>query len=156
MNPATPVTKTLLALLATLPSVYAAPLILGDISGDTRGTDAIDIQFNRTPSSYVASGDFAVAVGYANMAAGDYSLVVGHYNSVQNIESAAFGQWNTVAGIGYAFGVYNYVLNEGGCEPSSICTGVSGAYGANNTIYAAGNDAFVFGRGNSILIVAKV
>lgn len=66
----------------------ANAIIGGDFTGNARGQYAFDLQVIRSSPADVASGDYAVAVGYANIAAGLNSVAIG--NSVHAYQQYAF------------------------------------------------------------------
>ena len=162
------ITKTLLCLFATLPSAHAVTLILGDTTGNARGSNAIDIQAARYSATEVASGSHAVAIGMFNTASGNDSITVGRDNSTSGsynvnlglsnwtysgtTESATVGLGNEVKGAGgLAFGYANVVFdNYGNVGGSWYGTHqFSSAFGAFNSIEPAATRSYVFGRGNT-------
>ena len=140
--------KLLLGLMAAVPVAHASALILGDTSGNSRGTDAVDIQTARNQASEVASGDMAMVVGLYNAAQGESNIVVGNYNltygsSAGDEFSTAFGSTNTVHGFGAAFGFVNEVTNN-----DLYWEEASMAFGGNNIL--SGHNAFAFGEYNEV------
>jgi hypothetical protein len=73
-----------------------SPVIVGDISGNSRGTLSVDIQASRNTTTHVASGQNAVAVGSFNTAAGAYTTALGSFNTVLNNYSTGVGYSNNV------------------------------------------------------------
>ncbi len=163
-------TQTLLALFATLPSTYAATLILGDTTGNARGTNSIDIQSFRSGPTEVTSGSGSVSVGISNTTTGNEGVSFGLYNSTagyynvnlgssnytyaSTVESAVVGLGNEVTGAGgLAFGYCNVVFdNYGYANPNNGWYQnllYSSAFGSFNSIEAAATKSYVFGRGNT-------
>jgi Chaperone of endosialidase len=95
-------------------------LIIGDITGNARGTGAVDLQI-RTSAAQVASGLNSVAVGYKNTAdgvqgsafgtennaAGNWSLSAGYYNTANGTKSIAVGNENNVGTNMFSIGIGN-------------------------------------------------
>lgn len=69
-----------------------------DQGGDERGTSALNLQTGRTNDAYVASGDYATALGYQSKASGQHSFAVGYGANADNY-GLAIGQ-NSTAGAG--------------------------------------------------------
>ncbi len=104
--------KSLLCVLATLPAAYAAPLVLGDTtSGDTPGTNAIDIQTARDSgqSWQAATGSTSIAFGTANSASGSRTMSLGQHNEATNDLSMSIGAFNVSDGFGMALGYSNTI-----------------------------------------------
>lgn len=140
------VAKTLLALLATLPATYASSVILGDTSGDPRGTDSIDIQTYRGSPAEVTYGWNAVGVGMGNTT-GNESASFGLYNITTGWQSSSFGLGNEVTvDSATAVGLCNYVY----APPGQFYDDPTGAFGFLNTINSAAGGSFSFGRNNTI------
>ena len=123
----------------------------GDLTGDTRGANALDIQSSRNTTTQVASGARATAVGYRNTASGPsasaigynntasayYSSTFGVSNTASNTNSSAFGSSNTASAVySSAFGSSNTASNTD-----------SSAFGYNNT--ASGSNSSAFGIFNT-------
>jgi hypothetical protein len=128
-------------------------IIGGDLTGDTRGEDALDIQSLRFSSTQVANGYQSTAIGVGNIASATSSLALGYNNSAIAQDGSAFGNFNT-AGYTYAsaFGFSN--IAEGGeealafgAENSAIGTSTS-AFGVGN--YVESERSAAFGKDNSI------
>jgi len=72
-------------------------LIGGDFIGNARGTYALDVQTGKRDDrgdpilTEVASGNFAVALGWGNEASGEYSIAVGNINEATNQNTVAIG-----------------------------------------------------------------
>lgn len=141
-----PLTKTLLCLIATLPAAYAAPLILGDTTGNTRGIDAVDAQSVRADATQVAAGAASITIGQYNKATGDIGISIGYENTSAQ-ESIAVGLVNSVVGLGYAFGYDNVIF--GGTSPWPEYK-PSGAFGLSNVVSVGADFSFVFGRNNTV------
>lgn len=58
-------------------------LIIGDISGNARGVNSIDIQNIRDDATQVTSGANSLAFGSRNRVDGDFSIVIGDENEVE-------------------------------------------------------------------------
>ena len=80
----------------------------GDMTGNARGANALDLQSYRQTATQVASGDSSSAVGYGNTASGYYSSAVGIINYASRYKSIAVGLGNTASGnYSSAVGRYN-------------------------------------------------
>lgn len=66
-------------------------VIIGDVSGNARGTTALDIQTARGIPSNVASGVSSTAIGNSSSASGDFSVVLGIASSAIGVDSIAVG-----------------------------------------------------------------
>jgi len=74
--------------------------IMGDKTGNARGSDSIDIQASRTADTQVASGDDTICFGKNNTGVGDNGVLIGEGNtssSSSNIISVGID--NTIAGL---------------------------------------------------------
>lgn len=125
-------------------------VILGDVSGNPRGSYALDLQSGRTLATQVASGTCSVAVGVGNIASSFRSSALGAFNTASGCFSSAFGYNNTASGCGAStFGLGNtatgihsvafgYTNTASGCRSSS--------FGTQNT--ASGVYSLAVGRAN--------
>lgn len=87
-------------------------VIIGNTSGNTRGSNAIDIQRVRTTVAYVASGTNAVAIGNSQMASGSNSVAVGGINVASGSTSVAVGYNNAAQALqAVALGMGNLAQN---------------------------------------------
>ena len=75
-------------------------LIGGDVSGNARGPQAIDIQTFRIAATEVASGNRSIAIGAASTASGHYSSAIGYSNLASGDNSTASGYDNLADGAG--------------------------------------------------------
>jgi len=97
-------------------------VIGGDVTGNARGANALDIQSTRSQvtqvaaglqatavgASTTASGDYSVAIGYKATASGNYSVAAGRYTTASDYSSTAVGSGNTASGYyGIAIGIAN-------------------------------------------------
>ena len=140
--------------------------IAGDLSGNPRGSNAIDIQSGRLTVERVALGIRSSAFGQENTASGYQSSAVGYNNTASGYNSSAVGYNNTASGFYFpsAFGQENTVSGYRSCAFGSANTAngnycsafgydntanfyKASAFGADNT--AAGYSACAFGRSNS-------
>jgi Head domain of trimeric autotransporter adhesin len=116
-------------------------------NGNTRGVGAIDLQAIRTLATQVASGDYSIVIGKANIASGNYSTAAGYNNTATNTSSLAVGYNNTSSGINStALGSTN--VASGGASTAvgynNMTTGVSStAIGDTNT--SAGQNSVALG-----------
>jgi hypothetical protein len=112
-------------------------IVAGDLTGDSRGDEALDVQAGRNFSTQVASGASSSAVGYDNRALGDKSSAFGYYNNANQPRSSAFGYSNETLGEkSSAFGYQNAATG-----------GNSSAFGYSNT--AGGSGSSVVGNSNA-------
>ena len=83
-------------------------IIGGDMTGNARGANALDIQSTRSHVVQVASGIQATALGLHNKASGNYAIAVGYKNTASHYYSQAIGRHNTADGdYSHAIGAYN-------------------------------------------------
>ncbi|HEY9697017.1 MAG TPA: hypothetical protein V6D10_07125 [Trichocoleus sp.] len=61
----------------------------GSVSGNARGTGAVDLQSLRSSATQVASGNYSFVVGQNNTAAGVSSVAIGHTNNCNSIAVAS-------------------------------------------------------------------
>lgn len=113
-------------------------LLAGDLTGNARGADAIDIQSERfSTADRVASGNASLALGHGNTASGYLSATVGYRNLASGYLSTALGNVNTASG-DYSSAIGSD--NDATAEASS-------AFGYWNT--ASGNYSSAFGFWNT-------
>lgn len=65
---------------------------LGAVSGNNRGSGAVDLQVNRTSATQVASGNYSLVAGQNNSAAGANSVALGLGCSAAQSNSIALGR----------------------------------------------------------------
>jgi hypothetical protein len=130
--------------------------------GNTRGTNAIDLQLNRSASTQVANGSHAVVIGGArNTASGDYATTVGGYsNTASGPAAVALGDTNTasgndaiVAGGGSntASGYYAATIGGTGLTAQGYGQLVIGQYNVlqgASTLFTYGDQALMIGNGS--------
>lgn len=120
-------------------------------TGNTRGTDALDLQSQRTLVTQVASGDNATAIGSLNIASGLRATAVGFSNTAAGQVSTAIG-YGSSTGSSYTTAV-GYGNSVGGSEGSglgfanSASSNFTSAVGHNNS--ASGDWASSIGANNS-------
>jgi len=127
-------------------------IIAGDLTGNDRGTNAIDIQSARFAVTQVASGTSSSAIGVYNTASGTYgSSAIGHTNNAEGTNSSAIGYTNNAEG-GNSSAI-GYTNNASGNNASAIgyTNNVSGtnSSGVGYINIVSGNNASAFGRSNS-------
>jgi len=128
-------------------------IVAGDLTGNSRGVGALDIQNSRSNVTQTASSTYSVAVGIRNTASGAGSIAVGYSNtSSANYGSCAFGYINTASGFaGAAVGLRNTASGSTRSSAFGYLNTASGdqssAFGYNNT--ASGNYSSAFGKGNT-------
>ena len=71
----------------------------GDLGGNARGTNAINIQSSRSAATQVASGNNAVAIGLQSAASNDNTLAIGAFTSVTGYGSTAVGNSSGASGM---------------------------------------------------------
>jgi len=104
--------------------------------GNKRGIGAVDLQMGRGTAAQVASGNYSVALGYANTASGNYSVALGAGNGASGNYSVALGYANAASGyaavaFGYgngASGVYSVALGCLANTRSVPCATAQGWY----------------------------
>ncbi len=72
-----------------------AATIVGDVTGNARGTNALDIQSSRSSATQVASGVGAVAVGFRNTVSADGASAFGSYINNSIASSTQIGSGDT-------------------------------------------------------------
>ena len=112
-------------------------IIAGDLTGDSRGGLALDVQSYRGSSSQVASGSSSSAVGYDNRAFGTSSSAFGYYNNAVAFKSSTFGYSNEALGDGSSAVGYN----------NTSSGFYSSAFGYGNS--AGGSGSSVVGKNNA-------
>ena len=142
-------------------------IVAGDLTGNSRGSNALDVQSGRSGSTPVASGSEAIAVGFGNTASNVRSITFGFENTASagggigigyqnttsgNFGSSAFGYKNTASGYtSTSMGAYNTasgLTRASAVGYSNTASGdQSSAFGYSNT--ASGNYSSAFGKGNS-------
>ena len=70
----------------------------GDLGGNARGANAINIQSARNASPQVASGGNSIAIGTNSTASGDYCSASGYNAKATNIYCTASGYYSTASG----------------------------------------------------------
>jgi len=108
--------------------------ILGDTTGNTRGSRAVDLQSYRASVTQIASGSESTTVGLRNTASGANSGAFGWQNTAVNLNDNAFGYNNTSSGA--------YSTTVGGSNTASGY--VSTASGYHST--ASGSYSTAMGR----------
>ena len=127
-------------------------IVAGDLSGNSRGSNATDVQSARSGSSKVASGNNSSAFGYDNTSSGVYSSSFGYSNTASGTYSSSLGYRNTASGGGASavggrntasgltrsssFGYYNTASGDksSGFGYYNIASGdKSSGFGYNNT-----------------------
>lgn len=111
-------------------------IIGGDLTGDARGVNAVDIQSERSAAGQVASASNGVAIGQRNTASGYYSSVAIGYGNTAGVNGIAIGRDNTASG-------YKNVAIGYSCEASNS----SVAAGYQNT--SSGQYSLALGYSNT-------
>ena len=113
-------------------------LIAGNLTGNARGTNAVDIQSGRGAVTQVASGTNSSAFGYGNTASGFNSSAFGHSNTASSYYSSAVGYDNTASG--YFSSAFGYLNNAEGNYSSAVGY-INSASGDNSSAVGYGNNA---------------
>ena len=128
-----------------------AALIIGDLSGDSRGEGAVCIAPDRLNTDEIASGQYAIAIGYRAQASTTRSVSIG-YNSIAAtaVEGTAIGSDSQVlAGQGVAVG---YSAGVGQYGSRAIAIGNNATAAGQNDI-CIGNEAYSLATaGHNIVI----
>src|SRR3990167_6493511 len=66
-------------------------IVGGNLSGNTRGANALDVQTKRDVATQVASGNYSSAIGQKNTASGNYDTAIGRNNTASANYSTAIG-----------------------------------------------------------------
>jgi hypothetical protein len=112
------------------------PFLMGDFSGNTRGTGSIDMQFSRTAITPVASGTDSLAFGYKNTVSGQEAFAVGHTNTASGYRSTVFGYNNSNTGTQcLTVGIGNTQAGSNGTVVgvSNVISGGTGVGSSNRT-----------------------
>ena len=124
-------------------------IIGGDFSGNARGSRSIDVQFERTTSAEVASGDGSIAFGRSVKASGDGSVALGINTAVTGNDGVALGRNSLVsAGNGVAVGLGASVSGQDGIAvgQDAVASGNYSAIVGQGT--ASGVSAVAVGTGD--------
>lgn len=124
-------------------------LVGGDVSGNARGTEAVDIQASRNAVTQVASNTQCVAIGNDNTVSGYQSTAIGLNNTVSGDYSIGSGRNNTASGVAStAVGTGN-TASDLGCSAIGYENTASGynstASGYNCLASALSSSALGFG-----------
>ena len=126
-------------------------IVAGDLTGNSRGAGALDVQAGRNSSTQVASGASSSAVGYDNRASGTSSSAFGYYNNASVSRSSAFGYSNeTLGDNSSAFGYQNAASGGNSSAfgySNTASVDFSNAFGYVNT--ASGSFSSAFGKSNT-------
>ncbi|MDO8572371.1 MAG: tail fiber domain-containing protein [bacterium] len=126
----------------------SSAIILGDLTGNARGSFALDLQSGRSGVAVVASGADSSAVGSSNTAGGTNSSAFGSVNTVTtgSINASAFGRSNIASNESAAsFGTVN---DASGNTSSAFGYGntasnyLTVAFGLSNNVSGSGASAF--------------
>lgn len=100
-------TDTTRAVVATglLVRKIGTAILGGDLTGNVRGANALDIQSERSTAAQVASGSDTVAIGISNTVSGTEAVAVGYGNTVTSTKAVAVGHGNIASGINYEVAV---------------------------------------------------
>lgn len=122
-------------------------LIGGDFTGDARGEYALDLSTRRTAPHLVASGDYAVLVGYNSIASGTKSLSLGYgtiasgeYASAVGHASQAAGDYSTAIGNqAFASGLSSVAIGNAvsAQSVSSVAIGINSVANIDNVTVVA-------------------
>lgn len=110
-------------------------LIGGDFTGDARGSNAVDIQVDRSVSTQVSSGNSSVALGRRVTASAYQSVALG-------VNVTASGSYSVSIGVSCTAG-YNSVTVGRSCLNTSGDSGVSIGHSCN----VSATDSVALGRG---------
>lgn len=132
-------------------------VIMGDTSGNVRGSGALDIQSGRNTGAAVASGINSVAVGTRNTVAGGQASAFGFGNTCVGDNTLCMGYINEATGIvNAAIGTDNMSTGSEGASAIGVTNTASAqfssAVGYGNT--AAGDD-YPSAFGNSNMVTAS-
>lgn len=125
--------------------------IIGNVTGNARGANSLDIQAQRSIATQVATGTNAVAIGNYNTAGGYQGFAVGNDNNAGGYRGTASGYANT-ASSNYASAM-GYANLASGMQSTSVGVGntASGNYstasGYHNT--ASGLSSVAIGNANT-------
>lgn len=124
------------------PTTLAA--IIGNLSGNARGSQAIDIQTSHIAINDVASGQASVCLGTDNKATNTSAIAIGTQNSATNTYTVAIGKSHTVSA-NYAVGI-GFATNVSGAKNVAI-----GTFGSSSGSYniSLGTNCTVSGFYNS-------
>lgn len=94
----------------------------GSVSGNARGTGAVDLQPLRSSATQVASGNYSFAVGQNNTAAGVSSTAIGHTNNCNSaaVASIATGFQSASRRSGEQVHAAGAIVNAGDAQTSVL------------------------------------
>ena len=128
--------------------------VAGDFSGNSRGSNALDVQSGRSSVTEVASGGQSSALGYDNTASGFSSSAFGYQNTASGYYASAVGYRNTASGglFSSGFGCYSNASqsyssafgyqNEASATRSSAVGYSNEASGSSSSAFGYDNRAF--------------
>lgn len=117
--------------------------------GNTRGANAVDLQYNRNAATQVASGSNSLVAGYRNTASADAAVALGYSNTASGAYSLASGNQSTASGASsVALG-----SNASASGTQSVGVGNNALVSANyaaalSTNYATANGEYGVAMGN--------
>jgi len=119
-------------------------VVIGDITGNARGNNALDIQTDRSSVLQVASGAQSTALGYRNRASASFAAAIGATNVASGYAASAFGTSNLAsAAYATALGYYNqatgYFATAVGSENYIYEAEFASAFGWQNRIDGSSN-----------------
>lgn len=115
-------------------------VIIGDLTGDTRGTGSLDIQIGRSSATKVTSYPYSIAVGIDNAVHGSGGIALGSGNSVQGLAGVTVGTSNLANEGNLAVGVSNQsTATDSGAPGYSVAVGMYNVASGYNSI-AIGNN----------------
>lgn len=117
--------------------------IMGDVTGNARGANALDIQSVRFSATQVASGSNSIAVGIRNTVSGDYGC------SASGYKNTASGYFTSASGYNNTASVYS--SSASGYQNIASATN-SSAFGYKNTINTGSDDSTIVGASNIVAI----
>lgn len=122
-----------------------------DQTGNTRGTNALDIQSFRTAVTQVASGKQSMAIGNKATASGDYSTASGYYQTASGYGAVAFGGFNHATNTNSIAAGYNNSSSAVYSSAIGYGNDVRGnnSSGIGNTNFVQGTDDLAVGFGNT-------
>ncbi len=130
-------------------------VVIGDTSGNARGTSSIDIQSSHGDPTWVASGVNAIAFGADNQASRVQTIAIGFANSVDCEQCASFGRDNALTGGGVETEQFVVGLSNSSTKANAVTFGLGNSNnGSGGSIFGSSNlneaaDVFIVGISNS-------
>ncbi len=110
-------------------------VVIGDVTGNARGANSLDIQTTRSDVAQVASGAYSIALGMRNTTSGATSTAIGIHNDTGvGINQTLLGQYNFGNASSHGAVVLGFLNNQTGGTLTTGTGAVTGTPVATTTI----------------------